>query len=427
MKSPWMTVVVAIVSLFVLLVAMGQLFFSRGAQISTEVAYTYDHEVNVPFDGVYMRDETLIYNSGTGVLTFENADGTKVGKSSVIARRYKSEGDSAYLREIESLNKQIEVLNSAEKLIGTDSSQLEAISVQINESHSDIVSAVIAGDYASAGAKQNSLLEAMCKREITLEQPEGSEQSQGYAAKKAALNQEVSRLQSLISGSVQEVAAGSAGYFVSNVDGYEGEIGYADISEMTADKINEIIANPKKSAAGGAIGKLIADYHWRIAAVIDNENLIGISEGDEVTLRVGSDGRQLEAELVSLKQGDDNKAVCVFECDELNSTVVMGRTARFKLIINSYGGLRVPRKALRYNDKDERGVFVERGQTIIFKKVDVIYWADDYVICRQNVYRKSENSSGDEDEEQVIDEDYLKLYDIIVTEGKDLYDGKFIG
>lgn len=427
MKSPWMTVVVAIVSLFVLLVAMGQLFFSRGAQISTEVAYTYDHEVNVPFDGVYMRDETLIYNSGTGVLTFENADGTKVGKSSVIARRYKSEGDSAYLREIESLNKQIEVLNSAEKLIGTDSSQLEAISVQINESHSDIVSAVIAGDYASAGAKQNSLLEAMCKREITLEQPEGSEQSQGYAAKKAALNQEVSRLQSLISGSVQEVAAGSAGYFVSNVDGYEGEIGYADISEMTADKINEIIANPKKSAAGGAIGKLIADYHWRIAAVIDNENLIGISEGDEVTLRVGSDGRQLEAELVSLKQGDDNKAVCVFECDELNSTVVMGRTARFKLIINSYGGLRVPRKALRYNDKDERGVFVERGQTIIFKKVDVIYWADDYVICRQNVYQKSENSSGDEDEEQVIDEDYLKLYDIIVTEGKDLYDGKFIG
>lgn len=429
MKSPWMTVVVAIVSLFVLLVAMGQLFFSRGAQISTEVAYTYDHEVNVPFDGVYMRDETLIYNSGTGVLTFENADGTKVGKSSVIARRYKSEGDSAYLREIEALNKQIEVLNSAEKLIGTDSSQLEAISIQINESHSDIVSAVIAGDYASAGAKQNSLLEAMCKREITLEQPAGSEQSQGYAAKKEALNQEVSRLQSLISGSVQEVAAGSAGYFVSNVDGYEGEIGYDDISKMTEEKINEIIANPKKSTgANSVIGKLIADYHWRIAAVINNENLVGISEGDTVNIRVGSDGRQLEAEVVSLEQSGENEAICIFECDELNSTVVMGRTARFKLIINSYGGLRVPRKALRYDENGERGVFVERGQTIVFKKVDVIYWADDYVICRQNVYQKSDDESGsDDDEEQVIDEDYLKLYDIIVTEGKDLYDGKFIG
>lgn len=426
MKSPWTMVVVAIVSMFVVLVAIGQLFFSRGAKISTEVAYTYDHEVNVPFDGVYMRDETLIYNSGSGVLTFENADGTKVGKSSVIARRYKSENDSAYLREIEALKKQIEVLGSAEKLIGTDSSQLEAISIQINESHSDIVSAVVAGDYSLASAKQNSLLEAMCKREITLSSAEGSGQSQGYSEKKAALNQEVSRLQSLISGSVQEVAAGSAGYFVSNVDGYEGEIGYADISEMTAEKIKNIIANPQKNSSGSAIGKLIADYHWRIAAVLAPESVVGISEGDKVELRVGSDGQRLDATLVSLEKNGDNEAVCVFECDELNSTVVMGRTARFKMVINSYGGLRVPRKALRYDENGERGVFVERGETIVFKKVDVIFWGDDYVICRQNVYLKSENSE-DEDEEKVIDEDYLKLYDIIVTEGKDLYDGKFIG
>ena len=124
MKSPWTTVVIALLSLFVLLVAIGQVFFAHRNDYSTEVAYSYDREVDVSFDGVYMRDESLIYNSGSGVLSFENADGTKVGKSSVIARRYRSEGDSVYLREIESLKKQIEVLDSAEKLIGTDSSQL---------------------------------------------------------------------------------------------------------------------------------------------------------------------------------------------------------------------------------------------------------------------------------------------------------------
>ena len=47
----------------------------------------------------------------------------------------------------------------------------------------------------------------------------------------------------MISGSVQEVTAGNAGYFVSDVDGYEGEIGYNDISEMTEDKINEIVSD----------------------------------------------------------------------------------------------------------------------------------------------------------------------------------------
>lgn len=421
MKSPWTTVVIAVLSLFVLLVAIGQAFFARGERYSTEVAYSYDHEVNVPFDGVYMRDESLVFDSGTGVLSFENQDGTKVGKSSVIARRYKTESDSVYLREIEALKKQIEVLDNAEKLIGTDSSQLEAISIQINECHSDIVFAVQSGDYAQAAAKQNSLLEAMCKREITLEE------SKGYAAKKSQLNQEVDRLQSLISGSVHDVTAGNAGYFVSGVDGYEGDISYADISKMTEEKIGEIVENPKKNDGSSAIGKLIADYHWRVAAVLDDENMLGTSVGDIVELRVGSDGQKYEAEVVSKEKGSEGKVVCVFQCDRMNSVVAAGRTARFKLVIDSYGGLRVPRKALRYNDDNERGVFVQRGQTIVFKKVDVIYWSDDYVICKQNVLKKGTDGSSEEYIDEEIDDDYLKLYDIIITEGKELYDGKFIG
>lgn len=421
MKSPWTTVVIAILSLFVLLVAVGQAFFARRSDYSTEVAYLYDREVDVTFDGVYMRDELLIYNSGTGVLSFENEDGTKVGKSSVIARRYKSENDSVYLREIEGLKKQIEVLDSAEKLIGTDSSQLEAISAQINESHSDIISAVLDRDYAQASAKQNSLLEAMCKREITLKD------SAGYSDKKAELNQEVARLESLISGSVQEVTAGNAGYFVSNVDGYEGEIGFANLSEMTAEKIAEIIDNPKKGSDSTAIGKLISDYHWRVAAVIDAEYMHAISKGDTVTLRVGSEGHKFEAEVVSKTDADGDKVVCVFECDRLSSVVATERTARFKLVIDSYGGLRVPRKALRYNELGERGVFIEQGKSLAFKKVDVIYWDEDYVICKHNVIKNDEDSDDDADEYEEIDEDYLKLYDIIVTKGKDLYDGKFIG
>lgn len=426
MKSPWTTVVIAILSLFVLLVAIGQAFFARKTDYSTEVAYSYDREVDVSFDGVYMRDELLIYDSGTGVLNFENSDGTKVGKSSVIARRYKNESDSIYLREIESLKKQIEVLDNAEKLLGTDSSQLEAISAQINENHSDIISAVLDCDYARASTKQNSLLEAMCKREITLNEIT-MQKTDGYSDKKAELNQEVSRLESLISGNVQEVTAGNAGYFVSNVDGYEGEIGYADISKMTAEKIAEIVDNPNKSSDSSAIGKLISDYHWRVAAVIDAEHMFGINEGDTVTLRVGSEGHKFEVDIVSKTETDDDKVVCIFECDRLSSVVVTERTARFKLVIDSFGGLRVPRKALHYNDDGERGVFIEQGQSLVFKKVEVIYWDDDYVICKQNVVKKRDDADEDADEYEELDNDYLKLYDIIVTKGKDLYDGKFIG
>lgn len=403
MNSGWTTVIIVTLSVFVILVAVGQIFFAGGDKLTTETAFFYGIEEEVPFNGVYLRDETLIYDGGTGILSYEQVNGSKVGKSSVVARRYKSDNDAAYLREIGLLQKQVAVLESAERLVGTDNSQLEAISIQINESHSDIISSIISGDLTAAGEKQNDLLEAMCKREITLKV------SDGYGAKKTQLNDEINRLNVLISGGVRDVIAGGAGYFVSEVDGYEGELGYDSAEDIGEDKIAEVIASPVKTSSSNAIGKLIGDYHWRVAAVIDTEKMFGLYEGTEVTLRVGSGTYLIDADIISVKNCGDNKAVYVFECDKLNSAVASGRTALFKLLVNSYGGLRVSRKALRYNENDERGVFIVRGDSLVFKKVNVVYWGEGYVICSQEA-----------------DDDYLKLYDEIVTEGKDLYDGKVI-
>ncbi|MCM1166123.1 MAG: hypothetical protein NC299_04960 [Lachnospiraceae bacterium] len=403
MNSGWTTVIIVTLSVFVILVAVGQIFFAGGENISTETALFYDIEEEVPFDGVYLRDETLVYDNSAGILSYEQENGSKVGKSSIVARRYKSDNDAAYLREMGLLQRQVEVLESAERLIGTDNSQLEAISIQINESHSDIISNIIDGSFAAASERQSDMLEAMCKREITLKEADG------YAAKKAQLNSEINRLNVLISGGVTEIAAGGTGYFVSEVDGYEGELTYASAEDIGEEKISEVIAAPVKTHSTSAIGKLIGDYHWRVAAVVDTEKMFGLYEGSEVTLRVGSGSYVIDADIISAKSCGDNKAVYVFECDKLNSTVASGRTARFKLIVNSYGGLRVSRKALRYNDEDERGVFIVRGDNLVFKKVNVVYWGEGYVICSQEK-----------------EDDYLKLYDEIVTEGKDLYDGKAI-
>ncbi|MBP1544769.1 MAG: hypothetical protein J6A16_11805, partial [Oscillospiraceae bacterium] len=81
----------------------------------------------------------------------------------------------------------------------------------------------------------------------------------------------------------------------------------------------------------------------------------------------------------------------------------------FKLVVNSYGGLRVSRDAIRYDENEERGVFVVRGSSLVFKKINVLYWGEDYIICSQEE-----------------DDSYLKLYDEIVIEGKDLHDGRVV-
>lgn len=404
MNSAWTRTVIVVLSLFVISVFIGRAFFANRSDIELETAYRYEFDEEIPFDGVYMRDETPIYNNDPGVLSYECDDGSKVGKSSLIARRYKSENDVTYRRQIESLKNQIDVLESAEKLIGTDNTQLDAISAQINEQHSKIISGIMSGDYDAADQHQDSLLEAMCKREITLQE------SADYALRKQILNTEISTLNARLSGDVKDITADGAGYFASKVDGYEDEISFSSIDTMTREKIEEVLAKPyKQSASSGVIGKLIKDYRWRVAAVLDTENLFGINEGSYVTLRVGSSSQLLEAKVVSVKPCGDNKSVYIFECDRLNSSVVTGRTARFKIVVKSYGGLRVSRSALRNNENLEYGVYVVRGQSLVFKRVDISYWGDDYVICEQNP-----------------DSGYLMMYDEVVVKGKDLYDGKVI-
>ncbi len=405
MESRWTTAIILLLSLFILLFFAGQFFFSHGEEIRTQTAYSYSTTEAVPFEGVYLRDETLIYGSvGNGVLSYEYADGSKVGKSSVIARRYANENDIEYRREIETLQKQIDVLSDAQKLVGTDNTQLETIANQINEKHSSIITCLIDGDYSGAEELESEMLGALCKREIT----KGS--IEGYSGKIQALKNRAAELQALISGSIQDIYANDSGYFVSRIDGYESRLSFSD-TQLTADEIEEIIRKPDVSGSQKAIGKLISGYRWRVAAVLERDKLFGMYEESTVTLRVGSSAVPIEAEIISITDTDrnDGTAVYVFECDRLTSDVVEGRTAQFKLVINSYGGIRVPREAIRYNEKDERGVFVVSSGKLNFRKINVVYWGDDYIICSRET-----------------DDDFLKLYDKIVTEGKDLYDGKVV-
>jgi hypothetical protein len=74
------------------------------------------------------------------------------------------------------------------------------------------------------------------------------------------------------------------------------------------------------------------------------------------------------------------------------------RALSAKLIFDEYQGIRVPRSALRFQG-DDKGVYVMLGKDISFKKINVIYEGDDFVL--------SENTSNEE---------YLLLYDQILLE-----------
>ena len=93
----------------------------------------------------------------------------------------------------------------------------------------------------------------------------------------------------------------------------------------------------------------------------------------------------------------------------MNSELASIRRGSMTIINNTYSGLKIPTKALRFQN-DKTGVFVRSGITLKFVGVNVVYRTDEYIICEQ----------------QVSNESVLRLYDDVVVKGKKLYDGKIV-
>ena len=94
----------------------------------------------------------------------------------------------------------------------------------------------------------------------------------------------------------------------------------------------------------------------------------------------------------------------------MDSDLANLRKEKAQLAFNEYKGLKISPTAIRVNDKGEKGVYVKTGNIIRFKKANVLYSSSDVIIA--------ENKRGAQG--------YVKLYDDIVVEGTDLYDGKII-
>ena len=79
------------------------------------------------------------------------------------------------------------------------------------------------------------------------------------------------------------------------------------------------------------------------------------------------------------------------------------------VVKKEYSGLKIPKSALRVVDS-KRGVYVLTGMQVKFVEVNIIYSADNYMLC----------------EKQTDDEKSLRLYDDVIVKGKNLYDGKIV-
>jgi len=143
-----------------------------------------------------------------------------------------------------------------------------------------------------------------------------------------------------------------------------------------------------------------------------NTNEIGdLSVGKEITVNLPySAVNSVQAEVAAINAASgDKKTALILKSNYMNSDIAKLRKEEVQIVKDTKEGLKINAKAIRVNEEGEKGVYVKSGNVCKFKKLDIIYYGDGWVLSSQK------EESG-----------YVSLYDEIILEGKDLYDGKVI-
>jgi hypothetical protein len=276
---------------------------------------------------------------------------------------------------------------------------LAEVDEQITALRTEIAIKSAHGDTAFLDKAQNDLLVLLHKRELA------EKNRSDFSAELAALRAELAALSAAASGISHAIISESSGYFYSYTDGYESVLNVNQTDKLTADQIKEIISNERiirESRSSSEIGKLVKGYNWKIAGIIDNSNSV-YNAGDTVKLSFASTPDTVSAVIESLEPTDDPQEwSLILRCDEMTFDLVSKRIERVEMTLNDFEGIKIPREAIRFNKNNEKGCYVLWGQRVLFKKADIIFEDEDYILSRITA-----------------DEDYVCVYDDIIIKGVD--------
>lgn len=399
MNSALMKVLFVLLTLFILVTITNQVYTAVREPYKTETAVIFSSADKISFKGVYIRDESVIRHSYTGVLSYPWEDGGKVANGSVVAYVYGNEEDIEINRRIAALEDEIALLRAAQNPGTVLTAQPEFISSLISEQYQAVSTKLAKKDIADIKENRDSLLTLMSIYQISVNQEEG------YDDRINSLYVEIADLRKKQREYKYAVVSPDAGYFVSYTDGWENQLTTEESGELTAAKINEVIQTEQSVRASRSksdIGKLVKGYNWKIAGIIDNSDSV-YNAGDSVSLSFISTPDKVNAVIERLDPTDDpHEWILVLRCEEMTFDLVKKRVERVEMTLNDFEGIRVPRAALRFNKNNEKGCYVLWGQRVLFKKVDPVFEDSEYLLSRLTA-----------------DENYVCVYDDIIIEGVD--------
>ena len=417
-----------LLGVLILLYVGYQVIVSSYVSVETETAeYATLADVYTTQAYVVRNEEIITGETGGYIVDYPLEDGGKVSKGGVVAQLYR-EGSSVGIQDqVERLETEVALLqrlNNAATSYAADPTVLRRLA---GESVAELLAAATAGDFSSEGSQRSDVLFRLNQLALV------TQEDFDYSARLASLQAELASLKASVTGSVGEIRSASSGFFSRSVDGYENAFSYDDIENITVEALQSDVQ--PESIPDNAVGKVTTQHEWYIVCVMDAETVLKLSGKDTVKVTMPFvSSTPVEAEIVAINQETyESDAAVVLCCSTVSGEYINARHETVEIELKSYAGVMVRQDAIRFEDVTEvvenedgttrevlhenvKGVYVLVGSRLEFVQIFSEVSANGYVVC------KTELSDND----VLLTEHTLRLYDKVVVKGSDLYDGKIL-
>lgn len=394
-------------SLFILVYVGYQAWQAFYDPYVTNTVYQETYVQNQTLNGFFVREETVIDGTLSGVVSYNYQNAEKVAKNAVIASVYDSQNDLYLLRQIELLQQRRDSLAEVQDKGSSEGLKLDLLAKQISDDEMALIQTVDQNDFSSLNAIYEDLMSSTNKFNICVDK------DLSFESQIASLDQQIATLKAQVSPSTDAISTSKSGYFSSTVDGWEAQLTPDMLSDLTIDEAADILANQTAATPPDSIGRIMTRDTWYFVALMTAREAQEYTLGGTITLSFQSKSlRQIPATVKQIitEKGND-QAVVVLSSSYLDENFVTMRFEKPSAELHKYTGIIIPKEAVRIRKLDNgegelvdtKVVYVQVGLSVKYRLLNVIYEDEDIIISKV-----------------VNDSNYVAMYDQVILKGKDL-------
>ncbi len=399
-----------------------QVYFSFYAHIDAETALEVTVEDTIETTGISIRNETIVTTEKTGMIVGAVESGGKVSKGEVIARVFDSADAAEAYQRIGEIDHTLERFENMSTAAEETTSGISSVEKQLGERMLTLSKTVHSGELGDIDKLRDDILYLLNKQQIATRMVES------FDSRVSGLQSERDALASGYTAEPQPLTSPKSGYFINNVDGYESLLSTSVLDSLTPIRMEQILESKENNDNHWVVGKIADDYIWYIACEVTDKQSERLEKDKAYTLKLPySEIGSVRATLRSINIGDDtSRALLVFECTYMVSELSDIRQQPVTIVLDSATGLEINKSSVAKwietsgsdaepnADEEDEGavgeVYIVWGNEVKMRKVSVIYEKGEKIICKTKTGAKG----------------WLQMFDDVIVEPEDLYDGKII-